>query len=607
MKTYIEADRIDHLDIARTHNPRRGTRRFMGSTGAAALSRAMRRRSQMAPFGYKPQRPALDNQLVVIGRKAFEKERVFGIAENATGENPVGLVRIGNEIRLVVRRNKNMWVGAPGPRGVRNIGWIDPDLLRYEGHADLLQANPRKGTRRFGGSTQAAARARRAPAPAAPAPAAAPKKARARRAPAPAAPAAAPKKARAARATKAKTVKSSLSPASLKILLEATAGTVFSAWDNNQARPVFEGSLTIDGVSRPVVTNGFALVFTDSIPEKTAKLLRRNLDFSKQRYNEPIIENLSDKIRPNIQNSVEVTSDFLEKSRLSNAKLNRGKIVENDQKRVLGVCFLLSSGIVESFDLQKIKHLAFTTGATRLEIGGSYAFFYKNKVLAGILISLDTSKGEGGTTAYWENATSTLAYLEMFSLMKPEIIKAPNLKTSPLRVKLSKIPGRIESLGQFFSFDARKVTISNTDNWLFCNSGGLSQAHITTAAQKFFSDYLKGFTSFRKINYSPDYDPQQREFIDNLLRNARNAQAAFFDRVVKYEDEYLGRQIQKGVQVITNDRTIGRLFAIDRIKFLAKYLYFDELRLHNSLLYLFYKGTHVGLITPLRAGGEIIE
>jgi len=46
--------------------------------------------------------------------------------------------------------------------------------------------NPRRGTRRFGGSTRAAARARRAPAPAAPAPA--PKKRRARRAPAPAAP-----------------------------------------------------------------------------------------------------------------------------------------------------------------------------------------------------------------------------------------------------------------------------------------------------------------------------------------------------------------------------------------------------------------------------------
>ena len=586
MKTYIEADRIDHLDIARTHNPRRGTRRFMGSTGAAALSRAMRRKSQMAPFGYKPQRPALDNQLVVIGRKAYEKERVFGIAENATGENPIGLVRIGNEIRLVVRRNKNMWVGAPGPRGVRNIGWIDPDLLRYEGHADLLQVNPRRGTRRFGGSTQAAARARRAPAPAAPAPAAAPKK---------------------TRATKTKTVKSSLSPASLKILLEATAGTVFSTWDNNQAMPVFVGSLTIDGVSRPVVTNGFALVFTDSIPEKTAKLLRRNLDFSKQRYNEPIIEKLSDKIRPNIQNSDEVTSEFLEKSKLSNAKLKRGKIVENDQKRVLGICFLLSSGKVESFDLQKIKHLASTTGATRLEIGGSYAFFYKSNVLVGILISLDTSKGEGGTAVYWENATSTEAYLELLGQMKPEIIKAPNLKTSPLRVKLSKIPGRTETLGGFFSFDARKVTISNTENWLFCTSGGLSQAHMTTAAQKFFSDYLQGFTGSRSRNYNPNYDPQQREFIDNLLRNARNAQAAFFDRVVEYEDEYLKRKINKGVQVIANDRTIGRLFAIDRIKFLAKYLYFDELRLHNSLLYLFYKGMHVGLITPLRAGGEIIE
>ena len=77
--------------------------------------------------------------------------------------------------------------------------------------------------------------------------------------------------------------------------------------------------------------------------------------------------------------------------------------------------------------------------------------------------------------------------------------------------------------------------------------------------------------------------------------------------MVEYEDEYLGRKINKGVQVITNDRTIGRLFAISRIKFLAKYLYFDELRLHESLLYLFYKGIHVGIITPLRAGGEIIE
>jgi len=49
-----------------------------------------------------------------------------------------------------------------------------------------IQRNPRRGSRRFGGSTRAAARARRAHAPAAPAPA--PKKRRARRAPAPAAP-----------------------------------------------------------------------------------------------------------------------------------------------------------------------------------------------------------------------------------------------------------------------------------------------------------------------------------------------------------------------------------------------------------------------------------
>jgi len=72
-----------------------------------------------------------------------------------------------------------------------------------------IKRNPRKGTRRFGGSTQAAARARRAPALAAPAPAAAPKKTRARRAPAPAAPApaAAPKKTRAKRAPSTKGVK----------------------------------------------------------------------------------------------------------------------------------------------------------------------------------------------------------------------------------------------------------------------------------------------------------------------------------------------------------------------------------------------------------------
>jgi len=429
------------------------------------------------------------------------------------------------------------------------------------------------------GSTQAAARARRAPAPAAPAPAPAPKK---------------------TKAAKPKTVKSSLSPASLKILLEATAGTVFSTWDNNQAKPVFIGSVTLDGVSRPVVTNNYSIVFTDTISEKTAKLLRRNVNYSAQ---QPNIEGLSDSIQKELRNSEEVTSNFLEKSRLNNAQVKRGKIVEYDKKRFVSLSFLLSSGKVESFDLQKVKHLAFTTGATRLEIGGSYTFFYKRNVLVGILISLDTTKGEGGRAAHWENGTALESYLVALGEQKPEIIKAPNLKTSPLRVKLAKLPGKAESLGSFFGQDAKKVKISDSENWLFCNSGGLSQAHLTASAQKFLSDYLQGFTSFRALNYEPDYDSSRRAFAEKLLRDSREAQPAFYDSVIKYK-VYDG--IDKVVQVITNDRTTNGLFSIERVKLLAKQLYFDEFRLINNLLYLFYKGVHVGLIPPVRVGGEIV-
>ena len=558
MKTFIEADRIDHLDIARTHNPRRGTRRFMGSTGAAAVSRAMRKKSKSSSLQ--------KFTLFVDGIEGVEiPASAVPFGDSTAWQYALGFTEEGDE-PSVYRRGA--W-----QRGTFG-GW------RWEMFKDkLLKQNPRRGTRRFGGSTQAAARARRAPAPAAPAPAAAPKK---------------------TRATKAKTVKSRLSPASLKMLLEATTGTLFSTWDNNKTKRVFIGSVTINGTSRPVVTNGYALVFTDTIPEKTAKLLRRNVNYSEQ---QPNIEGISDKVQQELRDSVEATSELLKKSRLDNAIVKRGKIVAYNNSESISITFKLPSGEVIPFDLQKLKHLALITGATRLEIGNNYAFFYKNNVLVALVISLDKTKGG----ERWKYGTESNAFLVAIGEQKPEIIKAPNLKTSPLRVKLSKIPGRTETLGGFFSFDARKVTISNTENWLFCTSGGLSQAHMTTAAQKFFSDYLQGFTGSRSRNYNPNYDPQQREFIDNLLRNARNAQAAFFDRVVEYEDEYLGRKINKGVQVIANDRTIGRLFAIDRIKFLAKYLYFDELRLHNSLLYLFYKGMHVGLITPLRAGGEIIE
>jgi hypothetical protein len=87
-------------------------------------------------------RPALDNQLVVIGRKAYQGVRVFDIYKQPEGLFEHGLARIGNEIRWLERKNKNTWVGRPGPAGVRNVPWINQQLLIKEGHGDLIQRNP---------------------------------------------------------------------------------------------------------------------------------------------------------------------------------------------------------------------------------------------------------------------------------------------------------------------------------------------------------------------------------------------------------------------------------------------------------------------------------
>lgn len=121
--------------------------RLREETAARAARKAAAKRDKIqAPRTQKrkanPDRPALDNQLVVIGRKAYQGVRVFDIYTQADGKVTSGLARIGNEIRWLTRANKNMWVGRPGPAGVRNVPWINQQLLIEEGHGDLIQRNP---------------------------------------------------------------------------------------------------------------------------------------------------------------------------------------------------------------------------------------------------------------------------------------------------------------------------------------------------------------------------------------------------------------------------------------------------------------------------------
>jgi len=121
--------------------------RLREETAARAAQKAAAKRDKIKAPGKRMKRnptdrPALDNQLVVIGRKAYQGVRVFDIYKQPEGLFEHGLARIGNEIRWLERKNKNTWVGRPGPAGVRNVPWINQQLLIEEGHGDLIQRNP---------------------------------------------------------------------------------------------------------------------------------------------------------------------------------------------------------------------------------------------------------------------------------------------------------------------------------------------------------------------------------------------------------------------------------------------------------------------------------
>lgn len=121
--------------------------RLREETAVRAAQKAAAKRDKIKAPGKRMKRnptdrPALDNQLVLIGRKAYQGVRVFDIYKQPEGLFEHGLARIGNEIRWLERKNKNTWIGRPGPAGVRNVPWINQQLLIEEGHGDLIQRNP---------------------------------------------------------------------------------------------------------------------------------------------------------------------------------------------------------------------------------------------------------------------------------------------------------------------------------------------------------------------------------------------------------------------------------------------------------------------------------
>ena len=216
----------------------------------------------------------------------------------------------------------------------------------------FLMQNPRRGTRRFGGSTQAAARARRAPAPAAPAPAAAPKK---------------------ARATKPRTRKTVAGNSLFFKLLNAVPirknaliPEDIHSW----------GTVRVDDVQRFGMTDGISYVFLDSLEGDTKdafkKYIERKSNRSRSQYN---IEKGLFFITDAIKSKVEITNDNISRGRINGAFVERKRLKPTSSYRSGIIEFLFPPGVIDEhyqgFDLTRTKFLVKLTKANRIVVGYS--------------------------------------------------------------------------------------------------------------------------------------------------------------------------------------------------------------------------------------------
>jgi hypothetical protein len=213
---------------------------------------------------------------------------------------------------------------------------------------DSIQ-NPRRGTRRFGGSTQAAARARRAPAPAAPA-------------------AAAPKK---ARATKPRTRKTVAGNSLFFKLLNAVPVK------KNALQPEdihSWGSVRFDDVQRFAMTDGISFVFLDSLEgdKKSAfkEYIESKSNRSRSQYN---VENGLSFISNSIKSKSEITNENISRARINGAFVERKRLKPTSSYRGGIIEFLFPPGVVgedyQSFDLCRTKFLVRLTEANRIVVG----------------------------------------------------------------------------------------------------------------------------------------------------------------------------------------------------------------------------------------------